>query len=54
MVAGTAVVNGDNEIGIVTDDADRKGSVGVMFVGYRYAVRVPESELTEVSISIDM
>lgn len=54
MEAGIAVVNGENEIGIITENADRKGNVGVMFVGYRYSVRVPESELTEVGITIDM
>lgn len=54
MDAGTTVVNNNNEIGIVTDDADCNGNVGVMFVGFRCSVRFPESELTEVSITIDM
>lgn len=52
MIAGTPVIDKDGDIGIVTDDINRNGNVGVIFVGARYSVRHAAEELTPVSIQL--
>lgn len=52
MIAGTPVIDKNGTIGIVTDDINRKGNVGVIFIGSRYAVVHDAEELTRVTLTI--